>query len=67
MGGRPAGRLLPLTDELELGADVLHEERHVVGEVKFGRGEYERVSEDGGAAQAVHLENVHNVLFDSLV
>ena len=47
-----------MTDELEVGAYVLHEQRHVVGEVKLGRGEYERVSEDGGATQAIHLEIV---------
>ena len=51
-----------MTDELEVGAYVLHEQRHVVGEVKLGRGEYKRVCEDGGAAQAIHLENVKRPL-----
>ena len=50
-----ARSFIPLTDELELGADVLHEERHVVGEVELGGGEDERVGQHGGAAQAVHL------------
>ena len=51
----------PLTDKLELWSDVLHEERHVVGEVELGGGEDERVGEDSGAAQPVHLQNAHRV------
>ena len=54
----PAAEPPAPADELELGLDVVGEEGHVVGEVKLGRGEDQRVAHDGLAGQAVNLGEV---------
>ena len=53
--GGPAVEAPAAGDELELGPDVLGEQRHVVREVELGRGEDQRVAEDRLAGHAVQL------------
>ena len=52
---RPAIESPAPRDELQLGLDVLCEQRHVVREIELGRGEDQRIAEDGLARHPPQL------------